>query len=290
MASHGAKSNFFDSDNLNEFLYFETDTYIQFDSDSDDYSDSEEETIEDDVVERLQAITTKTADTDSDSDNEVPMDNVHSKSEDLLPVTHTAGTLKETINCKCDASSCVSVLGVDKVVKAKDLAQSVRAMGKTHFDIMILSKLSVCLVNTEQVSADSHRSKERLKSRITYMHEGKSILLFFFVKMTYLFGCFVYNILFVFFDTIGVKICRSAFLFMNNLGNGLLIDLTLHYKKHGLCPREFYYKGRNSKAVTYEQAKHIVDFLNNISNIHALALPGRVPGKFNISRSSYPTC
>lgn len=80
---------------------------------------------------------------------------------------------------------------------------------------------------------------------------------------------------------LGVKICRNAFMYMNKLSNGLLNDLIKHYKQHGLCPREFHYKGRNKKAVSYEQAKLIVDFLLNVSKVHALALPGRVPGKFH---------
>lgn len=67
----------------------------------------------------------------------------------------------------------------------------------------------------------------------------------------------------------------------------MLIDLVKHYKMHGLCPRDFLYKGRNSKAVTFEQAKAIVDFITNISNVHALALPGRVPGEYLFWYSVY---
>jgi hypothetical protein len=70
---------------------------------------------------------------------------------------------------------------------------------------------------------------------------------------------------------------------MNGIGKSRLAALTKHYKENGACPRDFQYKGRNSKAMTFEESKRIVDFLSNISSIHALALPGRVPGMIAIS-------
>lgn len=67
---------------------------------------------------------------------------------------------------------------------------------------------------------------------------------------------------------------------MNCLGKSLLLTLTKHYNEHGLCSRDFMYKGRNNKAVSFQQAKKIIDYLTSVSNIHALALPGRVPGTY----------
>lgn len=69
-------------------------------------------------------------------------------------------------------------------------------------------------------------------------------------------------------------------MYLNGIGKARLVALTKHYKENGCVPRDFQYKGRNKQAVTLPQAQRIVDFLNNISAVHALALPGRVPGKY----------
>lgn len=65
---------------------------------------------------------------------------------------------------------------------------------------------------------------------------------------------------------------------MNSISSGTLRTLTNHYKEHGCIPRELRYKGRNNQAITFEEAKRIVMFINSTASIHALALPGRVPG------------
>ena len=52
-----------------------------------------------------------------------------------------------------------------------------------------------------------------------------------------------------------------------------------HYLAVGPQPRDFHYRGRNCKAVTFDEAKHIYDYLLQVAETHALDLPGRVPGK-----------
>lgn len=42
------------------------------------------------------------------------------------------------------------------------------------------------------------------------------------------------------------------------------------------------YKGRTNKSITFEEAQSIVDFLESVASIHALALPGCVPGTVSI--------
>ena len=50
--------------------------------------------------------------------------------------------------------------------------------------------------------------------------------------------------------------------------------------EHGLKPKEKKTGGRanNTRAYSYEDIKRVVTFVTNYAEIHALVLPGRVPG------------
>ena len=52
------------------------------------------------------------------------------------------------------------------------------------------------------------------------------------------------------------------------------------YMEHGLKPKEKKTGGRanNTRAYSYEDIKRVVTFVTNYAEIHALVLPGRVPG------------
>ena len=77
---------------------------------------------------------------------------------------------------------------------------------------------------------------------------------------------------------IGVSLCRPAFLYMNCIGKDRWRYVRKAYELEGGCPRTFKYRGRNKKAITYEDSCMIAKFLDNLADIHSLALPGRVPG------------
>ena len=68
-------------------------------------------------------------------------------------------------------------------------------------------------------------------------------------------------------------------MFMNGIGDDRLKALTKHYAKEGAEARCFNYKGRNSKALTLEDSQRIVTFLEQTAQVHALDLPGRLPGE-----------
>ena len=77
----------------------------------------------------------------------------------------------------------------------------------------------------------------------------------------------------------GHPVCLSSFCYVHGLKEGRLHTLIKHYKENGAVPRHFQYKGRNHQAITWDEAEKIVKFLNNVATIHALAIPGRVPGE-----------
>jgi len=82
---------------------------------------------------------------------------------------------------------------------------------------------------------------------------------------------------------VGSPICRNAFCYINYVSRNTLSKLTQHYKENGVVPRLMSYKGRNNKSIKFEEAQSIVDFLKSVARIHALALPGRVPGTVSIN-------
>lgn len=78
------------------------------------------------------------------------------------------------------------------------------------------------------------------------------------------------------------SICRDAFLAMHGISSYKFKALVAHYKQHGVVPVDYHTKGRNSQAVRYEDSLVVIRFLNNIAEMHSLALPGRVPGMFKL--------
>lgn len=66
-----------------------------------------------------------------------------------------------------------------------------------------------------------------------------------------------------------------------SIGKDRLDALIRHYKANGLVPREKKSGGRrdaNKKLLTFEDVTDIKRFITNHADVHALALPGRVPG------------
>lgn len=72
--------------------------------------------------------------------------------------------------------------------------------------------------------------------------------------------------------------CVSGFMYIHSISDTRLKNLRKHYKDNGAVPRTFQHKGRNNKAVNFNDAKLIFDFLQGYAETHALELPGRVPG------------
>lgn len=65
-----------------------------------------------------------------------------------------------------------------------------------------------------------------------------------------------------------------------SISSDCLTRILLHYKENGLTSVEKKSGGHinNHKAVTYEDSVRVSSFLKNYAEVHALALPGIVPG------------
>ena len=77
----------------------------------------------------------------------------------------------------------------------------------------------------------------------------------------------------------GMKVCKAMFLFAHGLGEKRFKNLKSHFSNMGLSPRSHGNLGRiPHHAVSLDDARHMVTFLFEYAELHALLLPGRVPG------------
>ena len=79
-------------------------------------------------------------------------------------------------------------------------------------------------------------------------------------------------------NSAGKLICRSAFMYMNAIGDFRLRALLRHYKEDGGDARSFLYKGRNKLSLNLDDSRMILKFLEQAGEVHTLDLPGRLPG------------
>ena len=77
----------------------------------------------------------------------------------------------------------------------------------------------------------------------------------------------------------GKRVCRAAFLLLHGIGEKRFKNLKKHFSENGLSPRRHGNQGRvPHNAVTLNDARLAVTFLFEYAEMHAILLPGRVPG------------
>ena len=77
----------------------------------------------------------------------------------------------------------------------------------------------------------------------------------------------------------GAPICREMFLGLYGIGVRHLENLKQHYKNHGIMPCIDGNKGKMPIGTcSMDTHQHVISFLDNYAEEHAVALPGRVPG------------
>ena len=80
----------------------------------------------------------------------------------------------------------------------------------------------------------------------------------------------------------GKRVCKSTYLFVHAIGPKRYKNLVRHYEKHGLVPRMHgNVKRLPPNTVLLDRTKLIVRFISNFATVHALPLPGRLPGQFS---------
>ena len=117
-------------------------------------------------------------------------------------------------------------------------------------DLILLGMISTTMNLSEQTTNSKRSSqKKRERPRTTYMFESKII-------------------------------CKETFKFKHYISQNKLTALIKHYKEYGLVPRRKNSGGRkcNTKSLSYDDIKAVVDFIVNFAEQQVLLLPGRVPG------------
>lgn len=77
----------------------------------------------------------------------------------------------------------------------------------------------------------------------------------------------------------GRHVCRKTFLFLHKVGKCAFSNIKKSCKEDGLVPRVHgNTKKAPANALTFEDISHVVSFVRNYAEDHAISLPGRIPG------------
>ena len=80
----------------------------------------------------------------------------------------------------------------------------------------------------------------------------------------------------------GYKVCKSTFLFVHAVGPKHYKNLISHFSESGLTPRRHGNTKRlPANTVPFSVTQSIVQFIINFATVHALPLPGRIPGVYS---------
>ena len=80
----------------------------------------------------------------------------------------------------------------------------------------------------------------------------------------------------------GKKVCKTTFMFAHAIGTKHFKNLVTHFNQNGLTPRTHGNSKRlPANTVPLSVSKDIVQFISNFATVHALPLPGRMPGVFS---------
>ena len=133
-----------------------------------------------------------------------------------------------------------------RLISREEIARSrmnCKEMTKDEMDLIILANL--------EANRKESDGEESVRSRIAYSFHGR-------------------------------KICKSTFLFLHSIGAKRFKNLVAHYDSHGLMPRRHGNKKRLPANTTpFSVTQDVVQFITNFATLHALPLPGRIPGLYS---------
>ena len=80
----------------------------------------------------------------------------------------------------------------------------------------------------------------------------------------------------------GRRVCKVMYLFLHAIGPKKYKNLVTHFGEHGLVPRRHGNTRRlAANAISFAKTENVVAFIRHFSTIHALPLPGRMPGQYS---------
>ncbi len=80
----------------------------------------------------------------------------------------------------------------------------------------------------------------------------------------------------------GQSVCKKMFLYVHSIGTKTFKNLVMHFDENSLTPRMHGNTKRlPSNAMSYSTTENITKFITNFATVHALPLPGRIPGVYS---------
>ena len=80
----------------------------------------------------------------------------------------------------------------------------------------------------------------------------------------------------------GKRTCKATFLFAHGIGSKKYKNLIAHFENNGLVPRRHgNTKQLPANTIPFAKTQILVGFIQHFATIHALPLPGRLPGQYS---------
>lgn len=152
-----------------------------------------------------------------------------------------------TCSCKYHDSQPCSLLFTP--VELCELRAHWQSLSRDELDLIVLSQIQAGIHDGKKTQkAKKKKQSDRCRVRVDYFYKG-------------------------------LKICRDTFMYIHGIFKDRLSNLITHYTEHGVVTRLHGNKNRlPPNALTFEQRLHVVRFITNYGERHAILLPGRVPG------------
>jgi len=124
-------------------------------------------------------------------------------------------------------------------------------MSSTELDMLVLANL------------DAHRhSSEKRSTGTSTVSDGRRVAIDYSFR--------------------GKRVCKGMFLFAHGIGPKRFKNLVTHFEKHGLVSRRHGNTKRLlASTISFSRTQAVVAFIHHFATIHALPLPGRLPGQYS---------
>ena len=164
--------------------------------------------------------------------------------EQLNELSKCAEFVRLTCGCsKADGKPCSGLFSEEHYAELR-----AQAYFLTHeqLDLVILGSI-MATIHKDDISHGRHKPAKRQKTMMTYMHHGHHL-------------------------------CVRTYNFLHGIGSHRVKHVKASYLMHGLATRVH---GNSNKApantLSYQSICHLVKFIQNYAEQHAILLPGRIP-------------
>ena len=164
--------------------------------------------------------------------------------EQVNELSKCAEFVQLTCGCtKADGKPCSGLFSEEHYAELR-----AQAYFLTHeqLDLVILGSI-MATIRKDDISHGRHKPAKRQKTMMTYMHHGHHL-------------------------------CARTYNFLHGIGSHRVKHVKASYLMHGLATRTH---GNSNKAPTntlsYQSICHLVEFIQNYAEQHAILLPGRIP-------------